>query len=112
MTSQTNQEPRRPQRILSIHAHPDDQEFTVGGTLAKWARAGSEIVTLCVTNGDAGSNQWTPADMTREKLVPIRQEEQRRASKALGINQVIFLGYRDSALVPSIELRKDITRVI
>jgi LmbE family N-acetylglucosaminyl deacetylase len=49
-------EPAAPERVMSIHAHPDDQEFTVGGTLAKWARAGSHIVTVCLTSGGAGSN--------------------------------------------------------
>jgi len=52
-------EPPAPARVLSIHAHPDDQEFTVAGTLAKWARAGSRIVTVCLTNGEAGSNRHT-----------------------------------------------------
>jgi len=81
-------EPPPPARVMSIHAHPDDQEFTVGGTLAKWARAGSEIVTVCLTSGAAGSNESTPADMTRDKLVPIRQDEQRRACRVLGIKEV------------------------
>ena len=49
-------EPTAPARVLSIHAHPDDQEFTVGGTLAKWARTGSAVVTVCITSGNAGSN--------------------------------------------------------
>src|SRR4030095_8289843 len=63
-------EPPAPARVMSIHAHPDDQEFTVGGTLAKWARAGSSIVTVCITSGGAGSNQYTPLTMTRQTLVP------------------------------------------
>src|ERR1700756_2813323 len=88
-------EPRPPGRVMSIHAHPDDQEFTVGGTLAKWARAGSEIVTVCITSGGAGSNDHTPPDMTREALVPIREDEQRRACRVLGISEVLFLGYED-----------------
>jgi LmbE family N-acetylglucosaminyl deacetylase len=58
-------EPPAPERVMSIHAHPDDQEFTIGGTLAKWAKAGSHIVTVCITSGGAGSNEWTPKDMTR-----------------------------------------------
>ena len=61
-------EPAAPARVMSIHAHPDDQEFTVGGTLAKWARAGSAVVTVCITSGNAGSNEYTPASMTREAL--------------------------------------------
>jgi len=105
-------EPAAPARALSIHAHPDDQEFTVGGTLAKWARAGSEIVTVCITSGGAGSNQYTPPHMTREALVPIREAEQRQACRVLGVKEVVFLGYEDGLLEPSLALRRELTRVI
>jgi LmbE family N-acetylglucosaminyl deacetylase len=105
-------EPARPERVMSIHAHPDDQEFTVGGTLAKWARAGSEIVTVCLTSGEAGSNESTPADMTRARLVPIRREEQRRACEVLGIKEVVFLDGEDGMLEPTLALRREVTRVI
>jgi LmbE family N-acetylglucosaminyl deacetylase len=105
-------EPAAPARVLSIHAHPDDQEFTVAGTLAKWARAGSSIVTVCLTSGEAGSNRSTPADMTPERLVKIREEEQRAASRVLGIGEVVFLGHADGVLQPTIALRRDLTRVI
>src|SRR5262245_48754195 len=105
-------EPPAPKRVLSIHAHPDDQEFTVAGTLAKWARAGSEIVTVCLTRGAAGSNKSTPADMTRERLAKSREEEQRAACRVLGISEVVFLGYEDGVLTPSIDMRRDLTRLI
>jgi LmbE family N-acetylglucosaminyl deacetylase len=105
-------EPAPPARVMSIHAHPDDQEFTVGGTLAKWGRAGSQIVTVCITGGGAGSNEYTPRDMTRERLVPVRQEEQRNACRVLGISEVVFLDYEDGTLEPSIALRRDLTRLI
>ena len=45
-----------PNRAMSIHAHPDDQDFTVAGTLAKWAASGCEIITVIITDGSAGSN--------------------------------------------------------
>jgi LmbE family N-acetylglucosaminyl deacetylase len=105
-------EPAAPARVLSIHAHPDDQEFTVGGTLAKWSKAGSQVVTVCITSGGAGSNEHTPPDMTREALVPIREEEQRQACRVLGISEVVYLGYEDGMLEPSLALRRDLTRVI
>jgi LmbE family N-acetylglucosaminyl deacetylase len=107
-----SREPAAPARVLSIHAHPDDQEFTVGGTLAKWAAAGSTVITVCITSGGAGSNEYTPAGMTREALVPIREEEQRNACRVLGISEVIFLGYEDGLLEPSIVLRRDLTRIV
>lgn len=105
-------EPPAPERVLSIHAHPDDQEFTVGGTLAKWGRAGSRIVTVCITSGGTGSNRFTPPDMTRARLVPIREAEQRNACRVLGIGEPVFLGYEDGVLEPSIALRRELTRLI
>jgi LmbE family N-acetylglucosaminyl deacetylase len=105
-------EPPAPARVLSVHAHPDDQEFTVAGTLAKWARAGSTIVTVCLTSGGAGSNQYTPPTMTREALVPVREAEQRSACRLLSIAEVVFLPYEDGMLEPSIALRRDLTRLI
>jgi len=105
-------EPPAPARVVSIHAHPDDQEFTVGGTLAKWARAGSAVVTVCITSGSAGSNEYTPPGMTRAALAPVREEEQRRACRVLGVAEVEFLRYEDGMLEPSLTLRRDLTRLI
>jgi LmbE family N-acetylglucosaminyl deacetylase len=105
-------EPPAPGRVMSIHAHPDDQEFTVGGTLAKWARAGSAVITVCITSGNAGSNDYTPLEMTREALAPIREEEQANACRVLGIPDVVFLRYEDGVLEPSIALRRELTRLI
>jgi LmbE family N-acetylglucosaminyl deacetylase len=101
-----------PERVLSIHAHPDDQEFTVAGTLAKWARAGTSIVSVCITSGNAGSNEFTPPGMTRAALAPIRETEQRRACGVLGISDVLFLGYEDGQLEPTLGLRRELTRLI
>ncbi|MGH7365893.1 MAG: PIG-L deacetylase family protein, partial [Candidatus Rokuibacteriota bacterium] len=97
---------------MSIHAHPDDQEFTVGGTLAKWARAGCEIVAVCITRGGAGSNKYTPLEMTREALIAIREVEQREACRILGVKETIFLDHEDGMLEPSIGLRRELTRLI
>lgn len=108
----TGKEPNAPARVMSIHAHPDDQEFTIGGTVAKWARAGSEIITVCITSGDSGSNEKTDPNMKKEELVKIREEEQRNAAKALGVKEVVFLRYPDGMLQPTITLRRDLTRLI
>jgi len=105
-------DPPRPARVISIHAHPDDQEFTVAGTLATWARAGSDIVTVCLTRGDAGSNETTPPDMTRARLARIREEEQGAACRVLGIKDLVFLDYEDGVLQPTIAMRRDLTRLI
>jgi LmbE family N-acetylglucosaminyl deacetylase len=112
MPAKKPSEPPAPKRAMSIHAHPDDQEFTVGGTLAKWARAGCEIVAVCITRGGAGSNKYTPLDITREALVSIREDEQREACRILGVKETIFLDYEDGMLEPSIAMRRDLTRLI
>ena len=108
----TEPEPPAPASVLSIHAHPDDQEHTVSGTLVKWARAGSAVVTVCITSGGAGSNEFTPPDITREALATLREEEQRNACRVQGIQDVVFLRYEDGMLEPTLALRRDLTRVI
>jgi LmbE family N-acetylglucosaminyl deacetylase len=105
-------EPEAPARVLSIHAHPDDQEFTVAGTLAKWARQGSHIVSVCITRGGAGSNDSTPADMTRAALERIREVEQQEACRILGVAELIFLDHPDGMLEATMALRRDLTRLI
>lgn len=107
-----SKEPAAPARAMVVHAHPDDQEFTVGGTLAKWARAGSEIISVCVTSGDAGSNEKTDPAMTKDKLWKIREEEQRNANRVLGVKETVFLRYPDGTLQPTLDLRRDLTRLI
>ena len=105
-------EPPAPASVLSVHAHPDDQEHTVSGTLVKWARAGSAVVSVCITSGGAGSNESTPPDITREALAELREDEQRNACRVQGIREVVFLRYPDGMLEPTIALRRDLTRVI
>src|SRR2546430_5467531 len=112
LTARPRKEPPAPKRVLSIHAHPDDQEFTVAGTLAKWARAGSEIVTVCLTRGEAGSNKSTPADMTRERLAKIRGEGQRAACSVVSVTVVGFLGCQDGGLTPSIDHQRNLPRPV
>lgn len=101
-----------PKSAMSVHAHPDDQDFTVAGTLAKWARAGCEIVSVILTSGDSGSNDPSKGADYKPKLARLREDEQRAANKVLGIKETVFLHYPDGELVASVQLRKDITRQI
>lgn len=101
-----------PKLAMSIHAHPDDQDFTVAGTLAKWAQAGCEIITVIITDGSAGSNDPQHGPDYKPTLAQIRADEQRAANVLLGIKETIFLGYPDGELIASIPLRKDLTRLI
>lgn len=108
----SSKEPAIPKRVLCINAHPDDQEFTVGGTIAKWARDGAEVITVVITSGDAGSNEHTDPNMTKTRLAEIREVEQRSASAVLGVKENVFLHYADGTLQPTLELRRDLTRLI
>ena len=96
-------------RVLGVFAHPDDPEFFAGGTFAKWAQDGAEITFVIATSGDKGS---ADPDMTHERLAEMREEEERQAAAALGVNDVVFLRYKDGELFPTLELRRDITRLI
>jgi LmbE family N-acetylglucosaminyl deacetylase len=100
---------QQPRRILGVFAHPDDAEFFAGGTFARWASEGAEITFLLATSGDKGSDD--PA-MTSIELAQIREDESRRAAAVLGAKEVIFLRYKDGELFPTLELRRDITRII
>ena len=70
------------ERAFALAAHPDDIEFVVAGTAAKWARAGTAISYVLATSGDAGSH--VPG-ITREEVARIREEEQRAAARIAGI---------------------------
>lgn len=101
-----------PRRAMSIYAHPDDQEFSIGGTLAKWSRAGSEIISVVITSGDSGSNDPSKDGSHKKELAELREQEQLAANGVLGIKETIFLRYADGELEPTLALRKDLTRLI
>ena len=110
MTLPDNWDP--PQNVLVILAHPDDPEFFCGATLARWARAGHRITYQLLTCGDKGFNDSTPADMTTDALCAIRHEEQIAAARVIGVDAVHFMDCPDGYLVPDIETRRAIVRVI
>jgi LmbE family N-acetylglucosaminyl deacetylase len=101
-----------PQCILVILAHPDDPEFFCGATLARWARAGHKITYCLLTCGDKGFNDSITKDMTPADLCALRQVEQRTAADVIGAAAVHFLDQEDGYLVPDLNLRRDIVRVI
>ncbi|NJK79811.1 MAG: PIG-L family deacetylase [Chloroflexaceae bacterium] len=98
-----------PKRVLVVVAHPDDIDFGVAGSVARWVGEGAEVTYCIITNGAAGSND--PATDLRE-LVRTREQEQRAAAAVVGVRDVRFLGYQDGVLQPTLELRRDITRII
>jgi LmbE family N-acetylglucosaminyl deacetylase len=99
----------QPETILVIVAHPDDIEFGTGGSVATWTDAGHRVVYCIVTDGSAGSND---PDVQRDDLIARRRAEQTRAAEIVGVHEVRFLGYQDGMLQPTLELRRDLTRII
>ena len=97
-----------PQRILVILAHPDDPEFFCGATLVRWVQAGHEVHYCILTCGDKGGDP----DLTSSQLCSIRHEEQSRAAAVIGVKSVRFLDHEDGYLLPTIDLRRDVVRVI
>lgn len=84
-------------RLLGVFAHPDDEVFCVGGTLAQWTDAGNEAMILSATRGEAGQIQDSHA-ATRQTLGDVREQELRAGCAALGVEQVTCLDYHDGAL--------------
>jgi LmbE family N-acetylglucosaminyl deacetylase len=101
-----------PLNILVILAHPDDPEFFCGATLARWARAGHHITYQLLTCGDKGFNDATPSDMTPDALCAIRHEEQIAAAQVIGAAAVHFMDCPDGYLVPDLNTRREVVRVI
>ena len=99
----------RARRVLGVFAHPDDPEFFAGATFAKWAAEGAEITFVLATSGDKGS---ADPEMTHECLAELREREEQDAAAVLGVEEVVFLRYKDGELFPTLELRRDITRMI
>ena len=94
---------------MVVVAHADDAEWGCSGTVAKWCKEGWNVVYVLCTDGSKGNDDPT---VTSKQLKELRETEQINAGKVLGLKEVVFLGYEDSMLEPSISLRKDITRQI
>lgn len=87
-----------PARLLVVLAHPDDESFIIGGTLARYALAGADITLLCATRGEMGRRLGTPPIATRESLPDLREQELRRACAALGVADLRLMGLRDKTV--------------
>jgi LmbE family N-acetylglucosaminyl deacetylase len=85
------------QTLLFVGAHPDDETFGIGGTLAQYAAAGVNVYYACATRGEAGMAE--PEHMKGYATSgDMRWAELKCASRTLGLADVIYLGYRDSGM--------------
>jgi LmbE family N-acetylglucosaminyl deacetylase len=92
-----------------VTAHPDDVDFGSAGTVAAFTSAGLEVTYCIVTNGDAGGSD---REMSRADMAALRQREQTAAAAQVGVTDLHFLGHPDGRVQATIELRRDISRVI
>ncbi|HEX8938737.1 MAG TPA: PIG-L deacetylase family protein [Candidatus Limnocylindrales bacterium] len=86
-----------PRGLVAIFAHPDDESFGCGGTLALHAARGEPVTVVCATDGDQGGRPGE--DAVDHSMDPeVRREELRCACRAMGAAEPVFLGYRDSGM--------------
>ncbi len=95
-------EAKAPKRALAVFAHPDDAEFTSGGTLALLCARGWDVNVVVTTRGNKGTKD---PEVTSQYLAGVREDEQRRASEILGTHEPIFLGFPDGYVQEDDELR-------
>jgi len=96
-------------RVLVVTAHPDDVDFGSAGTVAAFTSAGLEVTYCIVTNGEAGGSDRA---LPRSEMAALRQDEQRAAASVVGVSDVRFLGHPDGRVQATLDLRRDISRVI
>ncbi|HSX42620.1 MAG TPA: PIG-L deacetylase family protein [Candidatus Saccharimonadales bacterium] len=101
--------PLQPKIVLGIAAHPDDLDFGAGGSMARFVADGAEVYYLILTDGGNGSED---RQTTSEHLCRIRQQEQQNAAAKLGVKEVFFLGYPDGTLRNTLDVKRDVVRVI
>ena len=95
--------------VLVVGAHPDDNDFGAGATVAKAARQNAEVLYLIATTGQRGSSDET---MTPERLSDTRKKEQKNAASVLGVREVHFLDYVDGELIPDLRLKEQVVKYI
>jgi LmbE family N-acetylglucosaminyl deacetylase len=99
---------RIPWRALIVAAHPDDIEFGVAGTAARWADEGAEVTFCIATDGTAGTQD---RDLMGRRLHDLRVAESEAAAEILGAKEIAWLGYRDGYMEYTLDLRRDVARV-
>lgn len=95
--------------ILVILAHPDDPEFFLGATIARWVDAGHLVRYVLLTKGDKGAED---INLSKQEICRIRMEEQHNAASFLGVASVDYLDYEDGYLIPDLAMRREVVRWI
>lgn len=85
-------------QVLVVFPHPDDEAFGVSGTIASHVNMGTPVTYACLTLGQMGRNMGNPPFANRETLPAIREQELDNAARAMGINDLRKLGFRDKTI--------------
>jgi LmbE family N-acetylglucosaminyl deacetylase len=106
--------PELEKRALVVVAHPDDAEFGCAATTAKLTRAGWQVWTVVVTDASGGGDDHATdvGPAARAAISDTRKREQREAGEVLGLAGVEFLDYPDGRVEATLELRRDIVRLV
>ena len=94
-------------RALAVVAHPDDMEYGAGAAVARWTGQGKQVTYCMVTSGEAGIDGLQP-----EQCRTLREQEQREACAAVGVEVCEFLGEPDGILEYGVHLRRRIAEVV
>lgn len=95
--------------VLAVGAHPDDLDFSCGGTVARWSKEGVKVYYLILTDGSKGSEDL---QIDSRALIKLRYHEQETAAKVLGVKEVYFLDFPDGELENTAAVRKEIVKII
>jgi LmbE family N-acetylglucosaminyl deacetylase len=98
-----------PKTVLAVQAHPDDVDFSSGGTVAKFVRDGHHVYYLSATSGNKGTHDRS---VTPEQLTETREAEEREAARRLGVSDCFFLRHNDGELEATLALRAEICLII
>lgn len=98
-----------PERALAVYGHPDDPEIAAGGTLARWADAGTTIWVVVTTRGDKGS---VDPHVDRDALAALRIAETDAACAVLGVERHLHLAHDDGELENDAILRGEIVALV
>lgn len=95
--------------FLVFSAHPDDLDFACSGTVAKLRKEGNKVVYCIISNGEKGTHKLK---VSKKEIIRIREKEQKRSAKILGVKKVIFLNEKDGEVENTKALRRKLVRVI
>ena len=93
-------------RVLCVVAHPDDMEYGASAAVKHWTSQGVDVAYLLITSGEAGMGE------APEIVGPQRAVEQAKACEIVGVDQLTILNHPDGMLMPTLDLRRDIARVV